>query len=227
MSGETPATAPHALLGGTFDPVHLGHVALARDVARGLSLGRVTFVPAADPPHRSAPHASARHRLAMVRLAVQHEPLLDVDDRELRRNGPSYTVDTLAELKRERPLQPLALIVGADTFLGLPTWHRWRELFALAHVVVVARPGVEWREAMPPALAAEWQLRSRRGAHGLENPQGGSILEQPVVPHAVSASAIRERLAAGDMKAVRPWLAPPVLAYILDHHLYRSRTDVR
>ena len=130
------------ILGGTFDPIHYGHLELARELCEALAFSAVRLVPAGDPPHRHVPVASANHRLAMVELAIAGNPGLEVDAREVLRQGPSYTIETLEELRAEDPPRALALIVGADAFLGLPAWHRWRELFDLAHVVVVARPGL-------------------------------------------------------------------------------------
>ncbi|HEY5861734.1 MAG TPA: nicotinate-nicotinamide nucleotide adenylyltransferase, partial [Casimicrobiaceae bacterium] len=123
---------PLARLGGTFDPVHNGHVGFAEDVRRALALSEVRLVPAGDPPHRGGPSASGRDRVAMLRLAVASHPGLVVDPREVARAGKSYTVLTLEELRQEAPSRPLLLLVGADAFLGLPTWHRWREIFPLA-----------------------------------------------------------------------------------------------
>ncbi len=150
------------ILGGTFDPVHYGHLELARELRAALPLSPVCLLPAGDPPHRAAPSASAADRLAMLRLAVAGYPGLEVDAREIERPGPSYTVPTLEALRKEDVARPLALIVGADAFLGLPAWHRWRELFGLAHVVVVARPGVEFDLERAPALLAEWEHRHVR-----------------------------------------------------------------
>src|SRR4029453_3192092 len=149
------------VFGGTFDPIHCGHLELAREVRAGLNLDAVRFIPAGDPPHRAAPVAPAIHRLAMVELAIADDPGLEVDTREIQRRGRSYSVETLEDLRCEAPARPLALIVGGDAFLGFPGWHRWRELFALAHVIVVARPGVSFELALPPALAAEWATRLR------------------------------------------------------------------
>ena len=220
----TPALG---ILGGTFDPVHCGHLELARELRATLGLSAVRFIPAGDPPHRAAPVASAAHRLAMVELAVDEQPGLEVDARETRRAGRSYTVPTLEELRDEAPARPLALIVGADAFLGLPTWHRWLELFDLAHVVVVARPGVAVDSAMPAALAREWSRRLRQDAAALSADAAGAIVMQPITAHAISASAIRARLARGGdgVAAVRGLLPAAVLAYIDRNQLYRSRPD--
>jgi nicotinate-nucleotide adenylyltransferase len=221
MSASHP---PLGILGGTFDPVHCGHLGLARDVGSALSLATVRFVPAGDPPHRAHPSASAAQRLAMVELAVAGEAGLEIDTREIERHGPSYTVLTLDELRREAPDRPLALIVGADAFLGLPTWHRWRELFDLAHIVVVPRPGIKLEDALPPALEPEWARRHALDPEVLARPRGGAIFVQTVTARDISASAIRAQLARGPsgIAAVRGLLPPSVLAYIERYQLYRA-----
>jgi nicotinate-nucleotide adenylyltransferase len=219
--------SPLGLLGGTFDPIHVGHLELAREVRAALALPAVRLLPAGDPPHRAAPAASAAHRLAMVEIAVRDYPGLEVDAREIRRQGPSYTVLTLEELRREAPARPLALIVGTDAFLGLPTWYRWHELFDLAHIVVVARPGTALDVAMSAPLAAEWSRRLRETPSALRAQPAGAIVMQPITPHEVSASAIRAALARGPagVAAVRGLLPPAVLAYIERNRLYRNNPD--
>jgi len=225
MTRELHATL--GLLGGTFDPIHYGHIELAREVRAALGLEAVRLIPARDPPHRGAPAASAAHRLAMVDLALADYPDLGVDVREIGRPGPSYTVVTLTELRNEAPARPLALIVGEDAFLGLPTWQRWHDLFDLAHFIVVARPGTPPDRALPPALASEWERRFTRDPRMLAQPQGGAIFAQPITPHDISASAIRAELARGPdgVAAVRGLLPPAVLAYIDRNQLYRHRPD--
>jgi nicotinate-nucleotide adenylyltransferase len=218
---------PIALLGGTFDPVHYGHLRLADDVRRALRLTEVRLIPAGDPPHRGGPAASAADRLAMLKLAIAHFPGLALDDREVERDGKSYTVLTLEELRRESPRRPLLLVVGADAFLGLPTWHRWHDIFSLAHVIVVARPGVELVSSLPAALAPEWKKRRATDSQVLFSTPAGAIYQQAIAPQPISATAIRAELARGAQgrSAVSGLLPPAVLAYIDQHRLYSTPPD--
>jgi nicotinate-nucleotide adenylyltransferase len=214
---------PIAILGGTFDPVHDGHIGLADDVRRALALSEVRLVPAGDPPHRGGPAASGQDRVAMLRLAVAAHPGLVVDAREVARAGKSYTVLTLEELRQEAPSRPTLLLVGADAFLGFPTWHRWRDVFALAHVVVAARPDV----TLEPRgeLAEEWKSRLVDRPDPLFSAPAGSIYQQAIAPLPISATAIRAELARGaaGREAVRPLLPAAVLRYIEQHGLYSDR----
>jgi nicotinate-nucleotide adenylyltransferase len=212
------------ILGGTFDPVHYGHLELAREAMTAAGLGAVRLIPAGDPPHRSAPVASAAQRLAMTELAVVDYRGLAVDAREIRRPGRSYTVLTLSELRAENGDAPLALILGADAFLDLPTWHRWQEIFSLAHIVVAARPGTAF-DVLPPALAPEWARRHTEAPDALRTAPAGAIVHAAITPHPISASAIRAALARGDGAAVRGLLPPAVLAYIERNRLYRPGQD--
>jgi nicotinate-nucleotide adenylyltransferase len=223
----TAHPAPVALLGGTFDPVHYGHLRFADAVRRALGLSAVRLVPAGDPPHRRVPSASAADRLAMLQLAVAEFPGLVVDDRELRRGGKSYTVLTLTELRREFPDSPLLLLLGADAFLGLPSWHRWGELSDLAHLVVVERPGVNLEASLPAPLLPIWRDRLVRDPRILLSRPAGAILVQSIAPVDVSATTIRNHIAKGG-SAGEKWrglLPPAVLAYIDLHHLYQQPSD--
>ena len=136
--------APIGVFGGTFDPIHYGHLRLAEELADRLQLGEVRIVPARVPPHRAAPKVTSSHRLEMVRLACAGNPRFLVDDRECRREGPSYTVDTLLGLRAELAADtPLCLLMGVDAYLALTTWSRWERLYDLAHIVIAHRPGFE------------------------------------------------------------------------------------
>jgi nicotinate-nucleotide adenylyltransferase len=224
---ENARSGALGILGGTFDPIHYGHLELAREVQAALPLAALRLVPAGSPPHRAAPVASAAHRLAMVRLAAADYPGLEVDGREIARPGPSYTVVTLEELRIENPSRPLALIVGADALAGLPQWHRWRDILDLAHIVAVARPGVAPADALAPELAREWQRRCTGDPQVLARLPAGAIVVQPITAHPISASSIRAELARGPAgaAAVAGLLPPSVLAYIERNQLYRSHPD--
>jgi nicotinate (nicotinamide) nucleotide adenylyltransferase len=209
--------------GGTFDPVHLGHLAIAR-AARDALRCDVRLVPAADPPHRAPPGADAAHRARMLDLALAGEDGLRVDLRELRRaalrpDAPSYTVDTLRELRAEYgEAAPLALLVGADSLLGLPTWREWRTLFRLAHFVVAGRPGCPLDGPLPPELEQALRGRWTGDPRELRAAPAGLVyrLGQPL--HPGSATEVRRSIAAGE-----PWeaLVPPaVAAYIRREGLY-------
>ena len=205
------------LYGGTFDPVHAGHLAVAI-AARDTLHADVAFVPAADPPHRPAPGASAAQRAAMVALAIAGTPGLSLDERELRRDGPSWTVLTLEQARAEAgPSAPLAWLVGADAFRGLPTWHRWETLAGLAHLVVAVRPG-HALSPLPDVLAASMAGRwTERPADLVSAPSGRAfLLDMP--PHPASATQLRERLRG--RADTGGWLAPGVARYIREHGLY-------
>ena len=221
-TGRVSMTPALGILGGTFDPIHYGHLELAREVKEATGLAEVLLIPAGDPPHRAAPVATAAHRLAMTELAIADYRGLAVDAREINRAGRSYTVLTLEELRAEAPARPLALIVGADAFAGLPTWHRWLELFDLAHFVVVARPGAATLEgALPAPLAREWDRRCTSDPRALSTSPAGAIVRHAITPRPISASAIRAALARRDPAAVRGLLPAAVLAYIERNRLYQ------
>ena len=207
------------ILGGTFDPVHLGHVALAEAALSQLPLGEVLWLPSGSPGHRAPPVASARDRLAMLRLATAGNPRFRFDAAELESSAPTYTVHTLARLRAQLGnAQPLALLLGSDSFLSLPTWLRWRELFDLAHIAHVSRPGHLASDGGPaPELAAEIARRSARGEQ-LATSAAGRIASFDMPPLDISSSAIRAQLAAG--QDTRHLLPAAVLAYIRSQHLY-------
>ena len=194
MTGS-PASAPIGVFGGTFDPVHYGPLRTAYEMLQALQLREVRFVPAGDPPHREPPRVAARQRLELVRAAIADQPGFVVDDREVLRSGPSYTVLTLRELRAERPRVPICLIVGMDAFRGLPTWHLWQELLELAHVVVAPRPG--WGAPTDGPLAELLATRGVDSVATLHARVAGCLYVQPVTQLEISSTELRELLAAG------------------------------
>jgi len=214
--------APIGILGGTFDPIHFGHLRLAQEAAQALKLAAVRFVPSGTPPHRGTPSVSAEHRLAMVRLAIAGNPWFGVDDREFHRTGPGYTVDTLVDLRRELGASaPICLLVGADAFLDLATWSRWHRLFELAHIVVAHRPGYPvdtWQNRMPQPLAREYAGRTMAQPLAVHLAPAGGIVVVPIAALDISSTRIRECLSLG--VSPRYLLPDSVLDYIERNALY-------
>lgn len=214
---------PRLIYGGTFDPVHLGHLAIAGAVAD--FFGETVFLlPAADPPHRPPPGASAPQRAAMLEAACAGDHRLQVDRRELNRHGPSYTVDTLAEIRFELGADASIIwVMGIDSLQQLDTWHDWQRLFGLAHILGVERPtgplNPEWLLRHAPAVASEVELR-RCGAAELAQSPAGSYAALPIFPlRHESATQVRRRLRqGGDWQSLVP---APVAAYIRVNKLYR------
>ncbi|MGH8710225.1 MAG: nicotinate-nucleotide adenylyltransferase [Burkholderiales bacterium] len=208
------------VFGGVFDPVHYGHLALAREAADRLDLAEVRFIPANVPPHRGQPHASAEQRVQMIKLAISDNPCFVLDQREILRAGASYTVDTLNAIRTELgSKRPLCLLMGVDVFAGLASWHCWNKLFELAHIVVVQRPGFDLRHLQSP-LREEFAKRSAKSPRAALNKPYGAIIVLEVKPVDISASMIRERLAGG--KSARDLLPPLVLDYIQSEGLYHG-----
>lgn len=185
---------PLAIFGGTFDPVHLGHLSVAWEASELLDAD-VCLIPASVPPHRPVPTASAAQRVAMLRAALQGQSRLTLDTRELEREGPSYTIDTLIELRKEQGARSLVLLIGADAFANLVTWHRWRELFDVAHIGVLSRPGVG--AMLPDALEREVAGRRTADVSAVRGLPAGKLIELAVTPLEISATRIRELLADG------------------------------
>lgn len=204
------------ILGGTFDPIHFGHLRTGLEVREALDMDELRFVPCHQPPHRDRPHASAEQRAAMVRLALQGQQRLSCDERELQRSGPSYTVDTLAALRAELDQRSLCLVIGSDAFSDIATWHQWPRLIELAHLVVMHRPG--WETAIPAAATGVLAQRQTGNREVLAARPAGCLWFQPVTPLPISASAIRELVAAG--RSI-DYLVPKAVAhYIRGQRLY-------
>ncbi len=186
---------PIGLFGGMFDPIHYGHLRTAFELWQALKLAEVRFMPAGSPPHKQATHASAELRLAMVSAAIAGQRGFVVDDREVRRSGVSYSYDTLAELRAEYPNRSLCLLLGMDAFLGLPDWHRWRELLDLAHIVVAHRPG--WKA---PTMGPLGELMVDHGTgsiRDLHEKLAGRMYIRAVTQLEISSTDLRQVITSG------------------------------
>lgn len=208
----------HALFGGTFDPIHYGHLKPVEALAAIAGLKKVTLLPNNVPPHRPQPEATPAQRAEMVRLAIRDNPLFDVDLREMQRDTPSYTLDTLAALRAERgSRQPLAFIIGQDSLLTLHKWHRWQDLLSLCHLLVCQRPGYR-SEMETPELQRWLEQHLTHDVPALHAAAAGKIFlaETPLI--AISATEIRQRRHAGQSDA--DLLPAAVSAYIDRQGLY-------
>lgn len=210
------------LFGGTFDPIHNGHLRLAEELAEALDIAEVRLIPAGSPPHRSTPRASGADRLAMARLAVAGNPRLVIDDREIAKAGPSYSVDTLAGLRAELGKNtPLVLFMGSDAFLGLSRWHEWEKLFDLAHLAIAQRPGFSsavWDDALPDNLRKHLATRRSGDPAELAAKPAGRIFLHTISQLDISASQVRDRALRG--KSLRYLVPDSVIDYINEHRLY-------
>jgi nicotinate-nucleotide adenylyltransferase len=202
------------ILGGTFDPIHYGHLRPAAQVLTALDLEEIRFIPAARPPHRRVPAATFAHRLRMVGLAVTENPRFRVDEREMRIPGPSYTVHTLESLRGEYGSRSICLLMGSDAFRELESWYQWERLLELSHIVVMQRPDSPTGAQLPSWV----ENRLCRDKGELSNYPGGRVLIQHVDPQNISASKIRAQIASG--QSVAGLLPDVVYHYIQKNHLY-------
>ncbi len=209
------------VLGGTFNPIHFGHLRIAEEVSENLKLDEIRFIPSANPPHKPTPQISAEHRTTMVQLAIKNNPKFLCDSRELSRTGASYTVDTLISLREDFGNQTsISLIIGTDAFMQLDTWHRWQELLQFAHIILVKRP-----ETATPQKPLSTRLEDFLRDHYTEdisliNQQpAGFISMQSVTALAISSTNIRERLK--NNQSAHYLLPENVLEYIENHQIYR------
>ncbi len=217
---QTPSLG---ILGGTFDPIHNGHLRLAEEMREHFGLASVRFVPAGDPWQKTRVTrqiVKAEHRLAMIRAAIASNPHFSVDDREIHRAGPSYTLDTLLSLRADVGTSiPLVWLMGSDTFLGMPTWHRWHELFAHAHVAVAERAGnTGWRNALAASLMDEFEDRVVADPALLNTTAAGRVAVFTMTALDISSTAVRSHLSAG--RSPRYLVPDAVLDYIAGNQLY-------
>jgi nicotinate-nucleotide adenylyltransferase len=221
---DTPAALERhcvGLFGGTFDPIHYGHLRMALELKQELGFDDMRLLPCHLPPHRQMPGRSSAHRAAMVRLAVEGCESLAVDARELNRERPSYTVDTLEELREELGAEvSISWCMGMDSLVNLSKWHRWRELSRFAHLVVVSRPG--WEIPSDGELGA-WVRDHHKAPQSLKREPSGSLVIVPLSLLEISATQIREQIESG--RSPRFLLPDPVWHYIEEKQLYLTRNN--
>src|SRR6185312_8456573 len=200
----------------TFDPIHFGHLRTALELYQAHELAEVRLVPCYQPVHRKFPVASPEHRLAMVATAIADEPALHVEDCEIKRQGPSYTIDTLEFLRLKFPHTPLCLIMGIDALLGFPSWHRWEDILKLAHLIIAHRP--QYHLPLTGVIADLLKQRLKQQSAALHESMAGNIVLHPVTPLEISATDIRKQIAAG--RNPRYLLPDAVYQYIKQHGVY-------
>jgi len=204
------------ILGGTFDPIHFGHLRTALELYQAHELAEVRLIPCYQPVHRKFPVASPEHRLAMVRTAIADETALKVDNCEIQRKGPSYTIDTLEILREKLPHTPLCLIMGIDALLGFPSWHRWEDILKSAHLLIAHRP--QYHLPQTGIVADLLKQRLKHHSSALHECLVGNIVLHPVTPLEISATDIRKQIAAG--RNPRYLLPDAVYQYIEQHGVY-------
>ncbi|OIR04583.1 putative nicotinate-nucleotide adenylyltransferase [mine drainage metagenome] len=209
------------LMGGTFNPIHFGHLRMAQELAESLNLDEVRFIPAANPPHKSADLISAEHRAAMVHLGVSNNPTFTVDNRELLRSGASYTVDTLLSLRDEFGKEvSLTLFMGSDAFTKFNTWHRWQEIIQLCHIALVQRPlTASNKEVLPKVLETFLHNHYTENADELHESPSGWVTMQQITALDISSTTIRDSIK--NHHSVRYLMPDSVIDYIQTHKLYR------
>jgi len=217
-------TAPIGLFGGTFDPIHVGHLRLAEELGETLKCSEVRFLPTGTPPHRHPPLATAAARRDMVALAIADNPRFSLDEREVTRTDPCYMVDTLTAIRAEVGAHtPLCLFLGGDAFINLTTWHRWSELFNLAHLAIAHRPGFgpqTWDDSLPVALRHEIAQRLSQHPTDLAITPAGHIYLHTITQMDIAARRIRTACHQGE--SVRYLVPDSVRAYLNQHDLYRQ-----
>jgi nicotinate-nucleotide adenylyltransferase len=207
------------ILGGTFNPIHFGHLRMAQELAQAINFNELRFIPSANPPHKNKPEVSAQHRASMVQLAIADNPLFKLDTRELERTGASYSIDTLISLREDLGEKvSICLIMGSDAFTKLDSWHRWNELLNYCHIILVQRPNAKSEklsERMTQFLSAHYT----ENLDDLAEKTAGYIHMQQITTQDISATNIREKLAAGSSAK---YLVPEaVLVYIQQQQLYK------
>ncbi len=209
-------TEPIGILGGTFDPIHLGHIHVAKELQLLFKLKEVRFIPCYLPPHRSTPESSAEQRLNMVKLALDNQPNLIADDREIQRKDISYMIDTLLSLHQEFSNTPLCLMMAVDQFDTFDTWHHWQDILQYAHLIIVNRPN--YKLTLNQNLTALLQNHQTNNKLDIYDNTHGNIIFQDIAPSPISATDIRSQLHHG--KNAEALVPVAVWQYIQQHQLY-------
>lgn len=216
MNGVQSMNKPVGILGGTFDPIHLGHLRMGLELYETLNLAKVHVIPCYQPVHRKTPVATPEQRFDMVQCAVKNEAAFYADDREIKRGGPSYMIDTVLELRQLYPQTPLCLFVGIDSFLNFPSWHRWKDILENAHLVVAHRP--QYHLPNTGIVADLIKARLQHENTYIQDQLAGGILLRPITALEISASDIRKQIA---MERNPRYLLPDeVYSYIKQHGTY-------
>ena len=221
-----PSLIPLGLFGGTFNPIHFGHLRLAQELSQALNVERVKFIPSGRPPHRNLNLATAEHRVAMVKLAIQGNSRFECDTREVDRASLSYSVDTLKDLRQELGDEfSFCFFMGSDAFLGLSTWHEWQTLFELTHIIIGQRPGFQNIAAaqLPPALATQFYKRQQTSSDFIKTRNAGGIYVVDI--NLLNISATRIRRDVRNMVSPCYLLPDSVLEYVTQHHLFKETAD--
>jgi nicotinate-nucleotide adenylyltransferase len=215
-----PSKRAIGILGGTFDPIHFGHLRLALELHQAFDLESIQLIPCFQPVHRKQPVASPEERLSMVKRAIASEPALEVDDCEIKRKGPSYTIDTLIELRKKNPQSPFCILIGIDAFLGFTSWHRWQDILDQAHLIVAHRP--HYHLPHTGIVAKLMRDRLTEDTNIIHKKMQGCILLHPITALEVSATDIRKQIAMG--KNPRYLLPDNVYEFIKKRGIYSVST---
>ncbi len=218
MTISTTLTQPIALFGGTFDPIHKGHIQTALEIQRAYQLAEVRFIPCWQPVHRPLPFATPEQRLAMLACAIQNMPTFTIEECEIQRHGPSYTIETLELLRQKLPQTPLCFILGLDAWRGFAEWHRYEDILRLAHLIIAMRPSYSLPQSgKTKELLQQYQTQDVSALHVS---LGGSIVVHALSERDISATAIRKQIAEG--KNPGDLLPNGVYDYIVKQQLYRE-----
>ncbi len=220
LGNKRPLKKPIGIYGGTFDPIHYGHLRPNLELCEILELDHVRFIPAFLPPHKDEPQTSVAQRLEMVAQAISEEKYFVLDDREIKRGGASYTVDTLKSLRQDYPDQPLCLLMGMDAFAGIDRWYQWEELLHYAHIIVSQRPETDFDDQKQwPEAIQNFYLTHKADRNAIQQSLCGHIRLEPVTQLSISATDIRNRLK--NKQSIRFLMPESIISLIKYYNLYR------